>query len=34
MLAVTVSHAPGRGEKVEGLSGWLRDTITYLSLNS
>ena len=30
MPAVADTHAPGRGEAVEGLRGWLRHTITYL----
>ena len=31
MPAVAGTHAPGRGEGVEGFRGWLRHTITYLS---
>ena len=31
MLAVAGTHAPGRGEGVEGLGGWVRYIITYLS---
>ena len=29
--AVAGTHAPGRGEGVEGLGGWLRYIISYLS---
>ena len=31
MPAVAGTHAPGRGEGVEGLRGWLRDIITAVS---
>ena len=31
MPAVAGTHAPGRVEGVEGLRGWVRHAITYLS---